>query len=228
MMDTVLADTGACLFDAYGTLFDVHSAVDKEAAKLGDKASAVSATWRQKQLQYTWLRTLMDSYVDFWTITGEALDYALASHGAAAPELRERLLELYLRLDTYPEVPAALERIKASGRTTGILTNGEPRMIESAVKAARIDGLLDHVITVDPIRIYKPDARVYDLGVQRTGLARERICFVSSNAWDVSGAAHFGFQVAWINRFEQPPERLPGTPRAEVRTLDQVAALLGC
>jgi len=228
MTNTALADTGACLFDAYGTLFDVHSAVDKEAAKLGDKASAVSATWRQKQLQYTWLRTLMDSYVDFWTITGEALDYALASHGVAAPELRERLLELYLRLDTYPEVPAALERIKASGRTTGILTNGEPRMIESAVKAAGIDGLLDHVITVDPIRIYKPDARVYDLGVQRTGLARERICFVSSNAWDVSGAAHFGFQVAWINRFEQPPERLPGTPRAEVRTLDQVAALLGC
>jgi len=228
MTDTALADAGACLFDAYGTLFDVHSAVDQEAAKLGDKASAVSATWRQKQLQYTWLRTLMDSYVDFWTITGEALDYALASHGVAAPELRERLLELYLRLDTYPEVPAALERIKASGRTTGILTNGEPRMIESAVKAAGIDGLLDHIITVDPIRIYKPDARVYDLGVQRTGLARDRICFVSSNAWDVSGAAHFGFQVAWINRFEQPPERLPGTPRAEVRTLDQVAALLGC
>ncbi len=228
MTDSALAETGACLFDAYGTLFDVHSAVDKEAAKLGDKASAVSATWRQKQLQYTWLRTLMDSYVDFWTITGEALDYALASHGVAAPELRERLLELYLRLDTYAEVPAALKRIKASGRTTGILTNGEPRMIESAVKAAGIDGLLDHIITVDPIRIYKPDARVYDLGVQRTGVARERICFVSSNAWDVSGAAHFGFQVAWINRFEQPPERLPGTPRAEVRTLDEVADLLGC
>lgn len=221
------ADIGACLFDAYGTLFDVHSAVAKEAGALGDKADSVSAAWRQKQLQYTWLRSLMREHADFWQVTGDALDYALASHGVEDSDLRARLMDLYLRLDTYPEVPGALRRLKDAGVTTGILSNGEPRMLTAAVDSANIRELLDDVITVEPLGVYKPDPRVYELGVERTGVAKDRICFVSSNAWDVCGAAHHGFRVAWINRFDQQPERLPGAPKATVKTLDEVAELLG-
>lgn len=221
------ADIGACLFDAYGTLFDVHSAVAKEAAALGEKAQPVSEAWRSKQLQYTWLRSLMGAHADFWQVTGEALDHALASHGVDDARLRERLMEAYLRLDTYPEVAGALKRIKDGGCTTAILSNGEPRMLAAAVDSAGIAALLDDVITVEAVGIYKPDPRVYRLGSERTGVAAGRICFVSSNAWDICGAAHFGFNCAWINRFAQQRERLPGTPKAEVATLDEVAALLG-
>jgi 2-haloacid dehalogenase len=217
----------ACLFDAYGTLFDVHSAVAKESAALGDKAQAVSATWRDKQLQYTWLRSLMGEHTDFWQVTGDALDYALASQGVEDAGLRQRLMDLYLTLDTYPEVPGALKRIRDSGRKTAILSNGEPRMLASAVDSAGIKDLLDDVITVEAVGIYKPDPRVYGLGAERSGAPAERICFVSSNAWDVHGAANFGFNCAWINRFGQQRERLPGTPKAEVRTMDEVAELLG-
>lgn len=221
------ANIDACLFDAYGTLFDVHSAVAKEAAALGDKAQGVSATWRDKQLQYTWLRSLMGEHTDFWQVTGDALDYALGSQGVEDAALRQRLMDLYLTLDTYPEVPGALKRIKDSGRKTAILSNGEPRMLASAVDSAGIKDLLDDVITVEAVGIYKPDPRVYRLGAERGGAPAERICFVSSNAWDVHGAANFGFNCAWINRFGQQPERLPGAPKAEVRTLDEVAGLLG-
>jgi 2-haloacid dehalogenase len=136
-------------------------------------------------------------------------------------------MDLYLKLDTYPEVPAALKRIKAGGCKTAILSNGEPRMLASAVDSAGLKDLLDDVITVEPVGIYKPDPRVYRLGVERAGVPAERICFVSSNAWDICGAANFGFNCAWINRFGQQRERLPGTPKAEVATLDEVAELLG-
>lgn len=227
MSNPAFADTAACLFDAYGTLFDVHSAVAKEAGHLGDKADSISALWRQKQLQYTWLRSLMRQHADFWQVTGDALDFALESHGVPDPALRQRLMDLYLTLDTYPEVARTLQRLRAAGCLTGILSNGEPGMLDAAVQSARIGAHLDHVITVEDVGIYKPDARVYQLGVERTGVAAGRICFVSANAWDVAGAAHFGFNVAWINRFAQKAERLPGTPKAEIETLDEVADLLG-
>jgi 2-haloacid dehalogenase len=222
------ADIGACLFDAYGTLFDVHSAVAQEAGALGDKADGVSQLWRRKQLEYTWLRSLMRAHADFYQVTADALDFALASHGVDDAELRERLLELYLTLDAYPEVPDTLRRIKDAGIATGILSNGEPRMLTAAVDSANLRELLDEVITVEPVGVYKPDPRVYDLGVERTGVAASRIAFVSANAWDAAGAAHHGFNVIWLNRFQQRPENLPGTPSATAYKLDEVAALLGC
>jgi 2-haloacid dehalogenase len=228
MTDADLSDIGACLFDAYGTLFDVHDAVQQEAGQLGDQADSVSAVWRQKQLQYTWLRSLMRQHADFYQITADALDYALETHGVDDRELRERLLELYLTLAAYPEVPETLRRLRAGGIATAILSNGEPRMLTAAVDNANLRALLDDVITVEAVGVYKPDPAVYALGPQRTGLPARRICFVSANAWDVAGAATYGFRVIWLNRFGQPAERLPGRPEATVTRLDAVADALGC
>ena len=227
MTSTDFSDIGACLFDAYGTLFDVHSAVAKEVGALNDKAEPVSQLWRRKQLEYTWLRSLMRTHADFYQVTADALDHALAVHGVADRELRERLLELYLTLDPYPEVPATLDRIRARGIATAILSNGDPRMLTAATDSANLRERLDDVISVEPVGVYKPDPRVYDLGVQRTGVAAGRTAFVTANAWDACGAAQFGFQVIWLNRFGGAPERLPGTPKATVAALDQVADLLG-
>jgi 2-haloacid dehalogenase len=219
---------GACLFDAYGTLFDVHSAVRQEAGVLGDAADPVSQLWRRKQLEYTWLRSLMRAHADFYQVTADALDHALAAHGIDDRELRERLLELYLTLDPYPEVPDTLDRLRAKGIATAILSNGEPRMLTAATDSANLRARLDDVISVDAVGVYKPDPQVYDLGVQRMGVPAEQTAFVSANAWDACGAAHFGFQVIWLNRFGQRPEHLPGTPKATASTLDAVADLLGC
>jgi 2-haloacid dehalogenase len=226
MANAAFASIDACVFDAYGTLFDVHSAVARAGQRLGDQAQAVSATWRQKQLEYTWLRSLMGAHVDFWQITADGLDYALEAHGAALPDLRESLLRAYLTLDAYPEVADALGSLKAMGKTLAILSNGAPGMLRAAVDGAGLAGVLDAVLSVEEVGIFKPSARVYRLAVDRLRTSAERICFVSSNAWDAAGAAHFGFRVAWVNRFAQRPERLPGIPAAEIRTLAGLPPLL--
>ncbi len=227
MSDPAFADIGACVFDAYGTLFDVHSAVGRSREALGDKADGVSALWRQKQLEYTWLRSLMGAYVDFWQVTGDGLDYALAANEVDDAALRQRLMELYLSLDAYPDVKDALDRLRAGGKKTAILSNGAPAMLEAAVGSADLRARLDAILSVDALRIFKPDARVYRLAVERLGVEPGRICFVSTNAWDACGAAHFGFNVAWLNRFGQKPERLPGTPAAVISTLAELPGLLG-
>jgi 2-haloacid dehalogenase len=227
MANPAFADIGACVFDAYGTLFDVHSAVGRSREALGDKADGVSALWRQKQLEYTWLRSLMGAYVDFWQITGDGLDYALAANEVDDAELRRRLMDLYLSLDAYPDVTEALDRLRAGGKKTAILSNGAPNMLEAAVASAGLGTRLDAALSVDELRVFKPDARVYQLAVERLGVEAGRICFVSTNGWDASGAAHFGFNVAWLNRFGQKPERLPGTPAAVISTLAELPSLLG-
>ena len=227
MANPAFADIGACVFDAYGTLFDVHSAVGRSREALGDKADGVSALWRQKQLEYTWLRSLMGAYVDFWQITGDGLDYALAANEIDDAELRQRLMDLYLNLDAYPDVTDALDRLRAGGKKTAILSNGAPNMLEAAVGSAGLGARLDAALSVDALRVFKPDARVYQLAVERLGVEAGRICFVSSNGWDASGAAHFGFNVAWLNRFAQKPERLPGAPAAVISTLAELPGLLG-
>jgi len=227
MANPAFADIGACVFDAYGTLFDVHSAVGRSREALGDKADGVSALWRQKQLEYTWLRSLMGAYVDFWQITGDGLDYALAANEIDDAELRRRLMDLYLSLDAYPDVTEALDRLRAGGKKTAILSNGAPNMLEAAVASAGLGTRLDAALSVDELRVFKPDARVYQLAVERLGVEAGRICFVSTNGWDASGAAHFGFNVAWLNRFGQKPERLPGTPAAVISTLAELPGLLG-
>lgn len=227
MSNQAFADIGACVFDAYGTLFDVHSAVGRGGGALGDKAQPVSALWRQKQLEYTWLHSLMKAHVDFWRLTGDGLDYALAANGVDDPALRDRLMDLYLSLDAYPDVKAALEQARAGGMKTAILSNGSPKMLQAAVDSAGLGELLDDALSIEDVGIYKPDSRVYQLAVDRLGVAAGRICFVSTNGWDAHGAAHFGFKVAWLNRFGQQPENLPGEPSAVITTLAELPGLLG-
>lgn len=224
-----LANAGirACVFDAYGTLFDVLGAAAPERAALGTQMQPLAQLWRQKQLEYTWLRSLMGDYADFWQVTGDALDYALDAMHIADPALRQRLMDVYLRLDTYPEVPDVLKKLRAAGLSRAILSNGAPEMLAAGAGNAGIASDLDAVLSVDGLRLYKPDPRVYQLAVDRFGLAKSEICFLSSNAWDVAGAAHFGFQVVWVNRFAQPAERLPGKPVASIPDLGRLPALLG-
>jgi len=226
MNQVVMAKIDACVFDAYGTLFDVHSAVGRLRADIGPKADQLSQIWRVKQLEYTWLRSLMGEYKDFWQLTGDALDYALAQTGVS-PAVRDRLMDAYLKLDAYAEVPAMLGRLKAAGMKLAILSNGEPNMLEAAVNGAGLSGLLDDVLSVDGLHIYKPHPSVYQLVVDRLGVDAEAVAFQSSNAWDVHGAAVFGFRPVWINRFGAPVERLPGGPEHVMTDLVGLPDLLG-
>jgi 2-haloacid dehalogenase len=216
----------ACVFDAYGTLFDVHSAVGRLRPQLGQHADALSQLWRSKQLEYSWLRALMGRHADFWQVTGEALDYALARTGADA-SLRAPLMQAYLTLDAYPEVGDVLRRLRAAGLKLAILSNGEPAMLAAAVENAGIGALLDAVLSVEEAGVYKPDPRAYRLALDRLAVGAGQIAFLSSNAWDVSGAACFGLRPVWINRFGAPAERLPGGAEHELRDLAGIPGLLG-
>ena len=217
----------ACVFDAYGTLFDVAAAARTCSAELGEKSSALSTLWREKQLQYTWLRGLQGRHADFWQVTGEALDFALETLQISGSGLRERLLSLYLTLDAFPEVRDTLARLKQAGMRTAILSNGSPRMLKAAVEGAGIPHLLDAVLSVEEVGIYKPHPRVYQLAVERLGLEAGAIAFQSSNAWDAWAASAFGMRVVWCNRYDQRPEKLPGGPDREIRSLAELPALLG-
>jgi 2-haloacid dehalogenase len=194
----------AFVFDAYGTLFDVHAAIGRHRAAAGPDADRFSEVWRGKQLEYTWTLTLAGSYLDFWTLTERALDYAFARFPSVDTALKPKLLEAYLTLDAFPDARTILRDLKARGETTAILSNGTPGMLAAAVAAARIE--LDAVLSVDAIRVYKPRAEVYALVTRHFKLAPADIVFVSSNRWDVMGAAAFGFRTAWINRAKMPEE----------------------
>ena len=216
----------ACVFDAYGTLFDVHSAVGKHRSRLGDKADAVSAMWRAKQLEYTWQRTILERYVDFWRVTADGLDFALETHEVDDAALRDDLLDAYLDLDCYPEVPGVLNALKEAGILTAILSNGSPMMLEAAVESAGIGDRLDSVVSVDALGVYKPSAEVYQLAMDELQVGRGQVSFQSSNAWDAAAAATFGFRVVWCNRFGQARERLPDAPDTEIGALDELPAIV--
>jgi 2-haloacid dehalogenase len=225
-MSTKFIGISACVFDAYGTLFDVHSAVGHHRARLGDKADAVSMAWRTKQLEYTWLRSIMDRYVDFWQITADGLDFALEANGVSDASLRDDLLNAYLTLDCYTEVPAVLGALKDAGMQTAILSNGSPMMLEAAVDSAGLGNLLDDVISVDMLGVFKPAMEVYQQVLEHLDVGRAQVSFQSSNAWDAAGASTFGFKVAWCNRFGQSRERLPDGPHAEIKTLAELPAIV--
>ncbi len=227
MSDSNFSNIEACVFDAYGTLFDVHSAVDKHRKAIGEKADKISDLWRTKQLQYTWLRSLMKTHADFWQVTGDALDFALETFNVKDPNLRQSLMEAYLHLDCYPEVCDVLAKIKASGMKLAILSNGAPNMLQAAVDNANIGEYLDANISVEEAGIFKPDLAVYQLAVDQLDVSADQISFQSSNAWDAAGAASFGFRVAWVNRFGQRRERLDAEPHAELKTLSELPPLLG-
>ena len=216
----------ACVFDAYGTLFDVHSAVGNYRQRLGDIADQVSLLWRTKQLEYTWLRSLMGRHADFWQITQHALDFAFDTYHLHDPGLRKDLIEAYLHLDCYPEVPEALSQLKSRGFRIAILSNGTPTMLDAAVNNSGIAELVEKNFSVEQVGIFKPDRRVYQIAVDGLNLKPEQIVFQSSNAWDAAGASVFGFRVAWVNRFNQHKERLPGRPDAEIRNLMELPGCL--
>jgi len=208
------------VFDAYGTLFDVHAVVEAGRAITTDPA-ALSAAWRQKQLEYTWLRALMGRYEDFWAVTAAALRHAVRRLGLTASEAElARLMDAYLSLACFPEVRPALERL--AGRPRAILSNGAPRMLAAAVAASGLGRHLEHIISVDAVRTYKPSPRVYALGPETLGVPAGELLFVSSNAWDVAGAKAFGYRVAWCNRAGAPEEELGLPADLVVRGLDQL------
>jgi len=208
------------VFDAYGTLFDVHAAVRRHAGALGPDADRLSALWRAKQLEYSWTRALCGRYRDFWTLTEDALDHAYAKVPSAPRETRGDLLEAYRTLDAYPEVIAVLTALKGAGAHTAILSNGSPGMLERAMKAARIGDLLDDVLSVDGLATYKPLPAVYELVTTRFRVFPAAVSFQSSNRWDIAGAAAFGFRAVWINRTGEPDEYADMPPAATLPSLD--------
>jgi 2-haloacid dehalogenase len=215
----------AYVFDAYGTLFDVHAAVRRHSGRVGPDAQLLSDLWRAKQLEYSWVRTLMGSYRDFWALTEEALDFALSRVTSADPALRAELLAAYWSLDCYPEVPSVLKALKASGARLAILSNGSPEMLDSAVRSAALDGVIDAVFSVDPIRRFKTDPAVYDLVTTAWRLYPAAVSFQSSNRWDIAGASKFGFRTVWINRNGQADEYRDHPPEAILPSLEALHTL---
>ena len=215
----------AYVFDAYGTLFDVHAAIARHRAAAGPEAERFSEIWRTKQLEYTWTMTLAGHYVDFWTLTERALDYAFARVGSVDRALRPKLLEAYLSLDAFADAANALAELKSLGARLAILSNGSPRMLDAAVTASGIGGLLDAVFSVDAVRAYKPRPEVYALVTDGFGIAPREIVFVSANRWDVMGAASFGFRPVWANRVRMPDEYFEHSPIRVVADLSILAAL---
>jgi 2-haloacid dehalogenase len=220
-----MAAPRAFVFDAYGTLFDVHSVIEAARA-VTSQPQVLSTLWRQKQLEYTWLRSLMGRYEDFWVVTGQALRFALRRLGVTAGEAQvEALMNAYLTLEAFPEVPTALRAL--AGTPLAILSNGSPLMLERAVRSSGLEGAFTHVLSVDAVRVYKPSPLVYELAPRALGVAAGEIVFVSSNAWDVAGAATFGFATCWCNRSNAPAEELEVTPDYEVDRLDAIPEKLG-
>ncbi|MFT3988159.1 haloacid dehalogenase type II [Aestuariivirga sp.] len=217
----------ACVFDAYGTLFDVHAPMRKLAAEIGPRADEISKLWRQKQLEYTWLRSLMGVHADFWHVTGDALDYALDAHGVEEPGLRDEIMALYLKLDAYPDAEPMLKAVKAKSQRTAILSNGSPSMLDAAVRSAGLERLFDFVLSVEDVGIYKPSRRVYRLAMQKLQIQdAPSVCFVSANTWDAQAAAQFGFQVARVDRFGLRDDNIPGRPDRLIKDLSELAALI--
>jgi 2-haloacid dehalogenase len=217
----------ACVFDAYGTLFDVGSPVAKLAGELGDKAAGLTQLWRQKQLEYTWLRSLMGVHADFWHVTGDALDYALEALQIDEAGLRDELMALYLKLDAFPEVLEALAALKVRSKRLAILSNGSPSMLDSAVRAAGLEKFFDMVLSVEDVGIYKPSRRVYRHAMQKLQIQdAPSICFVSANSWDAQAAAQFGFQVVRLARSGGQDDRIPGKVSARVKTLGELVGFV--
>lgn len=227
MVATALSGVKACVFDAYGTLFDFASAARGCRDVLGERIDKLTALWRDKQLQYTWLRATQGKHADFWQVTRDALDFTLETMGIADATLRDRLMQLYLTLDTFPEVPDVIGKLKTSGMKLAILSNGSPPMLDAVVKGAKLEHTFDAVLSVEDAGVYKPHPRVYQLALDRLALPASAIAFQSSNAWDAYAASAFGMRVVWCNRYGQRRERLPGRPDHEIKSLAELPALLG-
>ncbi len=215
----------AVVFDAYGTLFDVHSVVRAGEELFPGQGVALSQLWRAKQLEYTWLRSLMGRYQDFWKVTEAALVFACKKlRLSCMPEAQKRLMDAYLALDPFPEVRESLRAL--SGHRPAILSNGSPRMLQAAVKHSGLTGVFSAVLSVDAVKIYKPSPRVYQLATRKLRVPRGKICFVSANFWDIAGAKAFGFWTCWVNRIAAPAEELGVRADTVVSNLTELATRL--
>lgn len=216
------AQAKAVVFDAYGTLFDVHSAVGRHAAQVGPDAARLSEIWRAKQLEYSWVLSLAGRYEPFWTLTEQALDYAFARLPHLDRAIRPRLLAAYRTLDAYPDALPTLRALRACGLRTGILSNGDPAMLNAAVASAGLGPELEAILSVDAAKVFKTSPRTYDLVLQAFSLNADEVVFVSSNRWDIAGAAAFGFHPVWINRLRMPDEYAGLAPSTMIALLDQL------
>jgi 2-haloacid dehalogenase len=220
-----------CIFDAYGTLFDVTSATrivanEEKYSSFPNHSVKVSNSWRIKQLEYSWLRNIMHEYIDFWQITKDALDFALEENQIKNEKLRQRLLDVYWNLSAYPEAQDVLTTLKANNIQTGILSNGSNQMLNSAVVSANLKNYLDKIISIDGIEIYKPDPKVYQMVIDQFNCKIEEVLFISSNGWDIAGASKFGFTTLWVNRNLIPKDRLTFMPNKITNNLSTIPNIL--
>jgi 2-haloacid dehalogenase len=220
-------DIKVCVFDAYGTLFDFNSAVARHRAEIGPQADRLAQMWREKQIGYTWARSLMGKYAPFWQVTGEALAHCLQTCGLPRDgALHEKLMRAYLVLDPFPEVRSTLDALHAAEMPLAILSNGNLDMLEAVVRNTGLADYFNALLSVEAVKIFKPDPRVYRLVTDHFAVAPANVCFLSSNGWDAHGAASFGFRTLWVNRADAAPEGLPGTPSGELRTLAELPTLV--
>jgi len=213
------------VFDAYGTLFDVHAAVRRHADEVGPQGELLSTIWRGKQLEYSWMLTMMGRYRDFWSLTEEALDYAFARVPEANRASRQHLLDSYWTCDVYPDVPEVIKQLKMRGAKLVVLSNGTHEMLHAAARSAGIEDEFDDILSVDDIKVYKPDPRVYDMVATKYRVFPEAVSFQSSNRWDAAGATAFGFRSVWVNRTGLPEEYNEFRPAAVLPSLEGLLSL---
>ena len=215
----------ACVFDAYGTLFDVNSAAAKCKKKLGNRWESFANAWRTTQLEYTWLRSLMKKHKNFWEITEDSLDHTMETF-KIKKGMRNELLNLYKELNPYPEVKDCLEGLKSKKIKITILSNGTPDLLKGLVESNNIQNYFDDILSIETVGIYKPDSRVYDMPIKKYNCKPENICFMSSNTWDVSGGGVFGFNAVWVNRFDKVFDKLSYKPKFVIKNLKELLKII--
>jgi len=216
-----IVNTKACVFDAYGTLFDVNSAAAKCKKKLGNRWESFANAWRTTQLEYTWLRSLMKKHKNFWEITEDSLDHTMETF-KIKKEMRNELLNLYKQLNTYSEVKECLDGLKSRKIKISILSNGTPDLLKGLVESNNIQNYIDDIMSIETVGIYKPDPKVYEIPIKKYGCKPENICFMSSNTWDVSGGGIFGYNAVWVNRFNKVFDKLDYKPQNIINNLNQL------
>ena len=211
----------AIIFDAYGTLFDVNSAAEKCKDKIGDKWEGFANYWRTTQLEYTWLRSLMNRHKDFWQVTEDSLDKSMKTFKIDS-SMRNELLDLYKKLSTFPEVKEVLNNLKEKKYKLAILSNGTPALLNELVKSNNLDNIFDDIFSIEEVRIYKPDSKVYDLPIKKYQIQKDEVTFLSANTWDVSGGGNYGYSAIWVNRNKNFFDNLDYKPKNEVENLKQL------
>jgi 2-haloacid dehalogenase len=220
-----MKDIKAIVFDAYGTLFDVNSAAEKCKGKIGDKWEGFANFWRTTQLEYTWLRSLMKRHKDFWQITEDSLDKSMKAFKIDS-SMKNELLNLYKVLSPYPEVKEVLKRLKVKEYKLAILSNGTPTLLSELVKSSNLENIFDDLFSVEEVRIYKPDAKVYDLPIKKYQIKPDEVAFLSANTWDVSGGGNYGYNAIWVNRNNNIFDKLDYEPKNEIKNLKQLIGVI--